>query len=63
MLIDVCNRGAFNSEFIEYNANSGRTFVISSSNNQNGLVGHEENIQAHCKQLYDYARRLPRLGT
>ena len=62
-LVDVCDRGADTSEFIECEANSGRTFVIRSSNNRNCFVGHEAIGQAKSQKLHDYARRLPQAGT
>lgn len=62
-LVDVCDRGADTSEFIEYEANSGRTFLIRSSNNRNCFVGHEEIGKAKSLKLHDHARRLPLLGT
>jgi len=62
-IIDVCDRGADTSEFIEYEANSGRSFLIRSSNNRNCFVGHEEIGKAKSQKLHDYARRLPKIGT
>ena len=62
-LVDVCDRGADTSEFIEHEANSGRTFLIRSSNNRNCFVGHEKAGKAKSTKLHDHARGLPMLGT
>lgn len=62
-IVDVCDRGADTSEFIEYEANSGRTFLIRSSNNRNCFAGHEAIGKAKSQKLHDYARRLPMVGT
>ncbi|MEQ1906473.1 MAG: IS4 family transposase, partial [Pirellulaceae bacterium] len=62
-LVDVCDRGADTSEFIEHEANSGRTFLIRSSNNRNCLVGHDEIARAKSTKLHDHARGLLMLGT
>ena len=61
-LVDVCDRGADTSEFIEHESKSGRTFLIRSSNNRNCFVGHEA-IGEESTKLHDYARELPEFGT
>jgi hypothetical protein len=62
-LVDVCDRGADTSEFLEHEASSGRTFLIRSSNNRNCFVGHEEIAKAKSTKLHDHARGLQLLGT
>ena len=39
-LVDVCDRGADTTEFIEHESKSGRTFLIRSSTNRNCFAGH-----------------------
>ncbi len=62
-LVDVCDRGADTSEFIEYEANSGRTFLIRSSTNRNCFAGHGDLEGADALKLHDHARKLPQAGT
>lgn len=62
-LVDVCDRGADTSEFLEHEVNSGRTFLIRSSVNRNCLVGHQEIGKEKSTKLHDHARELPLLGT
>lgn len=68
-LVDVCDRGADTTEFIEYESKSGRTFLIRSSQNRNCLAGHSP-FAGHSpaevggtKKLHDHARSQPPLGT
>lgn len=62
-LVDVCDRGADTSEFIEHEANSGRTFLIRSSTNRICFVGHGDLEGIEKVKLHDYARQLPEAGT
>ena len=62
-LVDVCDRGADTSEFIEHEVKSGRRFVIRSSSNRSILVGHEAPAECQSKLLRNYARTLPEQGT
>lgn len=61
--VDVCDRGADTSEFLEYEAKSGRTFLIRSSTNRICFDGHRELEDAKQLKLHDYARKLPEAGT
>ena len=61
-LVDVCDRGADSSEFINYEYNSGRTFLIRSNTNRNCFAGHDEEKGDKTK-LHDYSRQQPELGT
>lgn len=65
MLVDVCDRGADTTEFIKYESQSGRTFVIRSSQNRNCYVGHDATdfSDEHKRKLHDHARQQPELGT
>lgn len=62
-LVDVCDRGADTTEFIEHESQSGRTFLIRSSQNRNCLAGHDHAHSNDCKKLHDYARKQETLGT
>jgi len=62
-IVDVCDRGADNSEFIEHEANSGRTFLIRSSINRNCFVGHDETDNPEPRKLHDDARTHAMAGT
>jgi hypothetical protein len=62
-IVDVCDRGADTSEFIEHEANSGRTFLIRSSQNRNCYEGHGEPGEGTPLKLHDFARTLPCEGT
>lgn len=62
-IVDVCDRGADTSEFIEYEANSGRTFLIRSSTNRNCFAGHDGPADARRLKLHNHARKLPMAGT
>lgn len=62
-LVDVCDRGADVTEFIHFEANSGRTFVIRSSTNRNCFTGHGQVRGNEPKALHDYARQQPIAGT
>ncbi len=66
-LVDVCDRGADTFEFLEHDANSGRTFVVRSSHNR--AISHEENdvvsddnTSIKPTLLHDYSRSLPAMG-
>ena len=63
-LVDVCDRGADTTEFIEHESKSGRTFLIRSSTNRNCFAGHgQAGSSAQEKKLHDFAREQPELGT
>ncbi|MCU0983201.1 MAG: IS4 family transposase [Pirellulaceae bacterium] len=61
-VVDVCDRGSDTFEFLEHEANSGRTFVIRSRTNRVILLGHEGE-HAERNTLHDYARTLPSEAT
>jgi len=61
-LVDVCDRGADTAEFLQFEANSGRTFLIRSKNNRNCRVGHDLGAGAEVK-LHDHLRSLSPEGT
>lgn len=60
-LVDVCDRGADTSEFIEHEFRSGRTFLIRSCQNRNCLAGHGS--VGDKKKLHEFARQQPALGS
>lgn len=62
-LVDVCDRGADTTEFIEHESRSGRTFLIRSSQNRNCFAGHSQADTDDGKKLHDHARQQPSLGT
>lgn len=62
-LVDVCDRGADTTEFIEHESKSGRTFLIRSSQNRNCFAGHDQADASPTKKLHDYARQQDYLGT
>ena len=62
-IVDVCDRGADTSEFIDHAARSGRTFVIRSSINRNCFAGHNELTDDEVLKLHDYARKQPESGS
>jgi Transposase DNA-binding len=62
-LVDVCDRGADTTEFIEHESRSGRTFLIRSSQNRNCFAGHFQTDADDGKKLHDHARKQPSLGT
>ena len=62
-LVDVCDRGADTSEFLEHEVNSGRRFVIRSSSDRCLLIGHGPREESQAGKLRAYARSLPQAGT
>jgi hypothetical protein len=60
-LVDVCDRGADTTEFLEYEVSSGRRFVIRSSHNRCIFVGHDESGEK--AKLHTYMTTLPAAGT
>lgn len=62
-LVDVCDRGADTTEFIEHESKSGRTFLIRSCTNRNCFAEHGQADPGHKKKLHDYTREQPELGT
>lgn len=61
--VDVCDRGADTTEFIEHEVHSGRRFVIRASQNRCVLLGHGEPTQCEPAKLRDHMRSLPEVGT
>lgn len=61
--IDVCDRGADTSEFLEHETGSGRRFVIRSSHDRCILVGHGPSAEGEACKLRAYARTLPQAGS
>lgn len=59
-LVDVCDRGADNFEFLELENTSGRRFVIRSSHNRRVFVGHDSSEEA---RLHDHLKSVEALGT
>ena len=62
-LVDVCDRGADTTEFIDHESKSGRTFLIRSSQNRNCFAGHGQTNVDDKKKLHDYARKQESLGS
>ena len=62
-IIDVCDRGADTSEFLEHEMNSGRRFVVRSSNDRCILVGHGAPPEGVSSKLRHYTSTLPPAGT
>jgi hypothetical protein len=60
-IVDVCDRGADNFEFLEAESNSGRTFVIRSAQNRAITIGHSPD--GDSARLHPFARSLPAIGT
>ena len=60
-IVDVCDRGADNFEFLEAESNSGRTFVIRSTQNRAITIGHSPD--GDSTRLHTLARSLPAIGT
>jgi hypothetical protein len=60
-IVDVCDRGADNFEFLEAESNSGRTLVIRSAKNRKITIGHHPD--GDSTQLHTLARSLPAIGT
>jgi len=62
-IVDVCDRGADTSEFIEHEMNSGRRFVIRASHDRCILVGHGAPEESDSCKLKQYASTLEQAGT
>ena len=62
-LVDVCDRGADTTEFIDHESKSGRTFLIRSSQNRNCYGGHGQTKVDDKTKLHDYARQQRSLGS
>ena len=60
-IIDVCDRGADTFEFLEHERQSGRSFVIRSTQNRMMLVGHARARKKHL--LHDWMRTRKSVGT
>jgi hypothetical protein len=61
--IDVCDRGADTSEFIEHEMNSGRRFVIRASHERCILIGHGALEERESCKLKQFVTTLPQAGT
>jgi len=61
--IDVCDRGADTSEFLEHEVASGRRFVIRSSHDRCILLGHAVADESESGKLREYARSLSQAGS
>lgn len=61
--VDVCDRGADTTEFIDHESKSGRTFLIRSSQNRNCFAGHRPDVDDDTGKLHDYARKQSSLGS
>jgi len=61
--VDVCDRGADTSEFLEHEVDSGRRFVIRSSYDRCILLGHGTPAESESGKLRQYARTLPQAGS
>lgn len=62
-IVDVCDRGADTSEFIEHEVNSGRRFVIRATHDRCILAGHGGPEKVAADKLKQYASTLPQVGT
>ena len=62
-LVDVCDRGADNAEFLRHEVSSGRRFLIRSSFNRCVLLGHDESASSESLKLHEHMRTLPAEGT
>jgi hypothetical protein len=62
-IVDVCDRGADTSEFINYEMRSGRTFVIRSSQKRNCFAGHQERTGEQATKLHNYASEQESAGS
>lgn len=62
-LVDVCDRGADTTEFINHESKSGRTFLIRSSQNRNCFSGRNPSGDGEKTKLHDYARKQKSLGS
>jgi len=56
--VDVCDRGADNFEFIQYEVSNDRKFVIRSAQNRRMFVGHDHAEEAPVEKLRDYMESL-----
>ena len=62
-LIDVCDRGADTTEFIEHEVSGGRRFVIRSSHNRCIVLGHDDKCACEMVKLHEHMKTLPAVGT
>jgi len=62
-IIDVCDRGADTTEFIEHEMTSGRRFLIRSSYDRRILLGHGTAEESDSGKLKEYASTLPQTGS
>ncbi len=61
--VDVCDRGADTSEFLEHEVASGRRFVIRSSYDRCIVLGHGSRDECESGKLRQYAQTLPEAGS
>lgn len=62
-IIDVCDRGADTSEFLEHELHSGRRFVIRSCHERCIAIGHGTPQESQTDKLQRYLRTLPQAGS
>lgn len=62
-IVDVCDRGADTSEFIEHEVNSGRRFVIRATHDRCIVASHGRPEEITAAKLKQYASTLPQAGT
>ena len=62
-IVDVCDRGADTTEFLRHEMDSGRRFVIRSSNDRCILLGHGEREDSKPAKLKQYVTTLEEAGT
>lgn len=62
-IVDVCDRGADTSEFLEHEIHSGRRFVIRSAHERCILAGHSTPQESQKVKLKRYVRTLPQAGS
>jgi hypothetical protein len=62
-LVDVCDRGADTTEFLRHECDSGRRFVIRSSQDRCILVGHGDRDECESAKLRAYARTIDQAGS
>ena len=61
--VDVCDRGADTSEFLEHEVASGRRFVIRSSYDRCIVLGHGTRDESESGKLRQYAQTLSEAGS
>ncbi len=61
-LVDVCDQGADTFEFLEYEVNSGRRFVIRAAYDRSIITGHGDPSADQKEYLRSYAAKLSEAG-